>query len=258
MNIGSVVLLAGAGFVGGTVNAVAGGGSLISFPALLSAGIPSVAANVTNTVALWPGYLGGAIGYRTQIRALQPLLIRCAAISLVGGVLGAVILLNTPGAAFEAIVPYLVLAGTLLFGIQPAVTKRIRARSPAAGSAAGSADRLSVGASTGVLAASVYGSYFGAGLGVMLLAVLGFGLEVELQQLNAIKNSLSLMINSVALVAFALFGPVRWDAVLIMAIASLAGGYLGSLAALRLPPTVLRAAVVTLGLVVSVALFVKE
>jgi len=252
------------------------GGSLISFPALLAAGVPSVAANVTNTVALWPGYVGGAAGYRSELRALRGLLIRCAAIAVIGGTTGAVVLLNTPSAAFKAVVPYLVLAGTLLFAIQPAVAKRIRSgrRAKAVGASFAatsegvtlesnppeddSPDRLSPGAQAGVLLASVYGAYFGAGLGVMLLAVLGLGLPSSCNNSMPVKNSMPLMINTVALVAFALFGPVRWGVVLIMAIASLAGGYLGSMAARRLPPMVLRVAVVVLGLIVSAALFVKE
>lgn len=253
MTPGSEALLAGAGLVAGLINAVAGGGSLVSFPALLAVGVPSVPANVTNTVALWPGYVGGAAGYRDELRTLRRLVLPLVAISIVGAVAGAIVLLNTPASVFTDAVPWLVLVGTLLFAVQPLVSRRVRARA----ASAEATDRKGSGrqSALGVLAAAVYGAYFGAGLGVTLLGVLGMTILEDLQQLNAIKNSLSLSINTVALVIFALFGPVRWSAVLVMAIASLLGGYLGSLLAQRLKPAVLRVLVIVLGVAVTIKLF---
>lgn len=262
MNPGTLPLLIAAGFAAGTVNALAGGGSLISFPALLGAGLGSVSANVTNTVALWPGYLGGALGGRRDLGRIRRELTVLAPISVVGAVGGAILLLDTPHALFSVLVPWLILTGTLLFAFQPRVARWVKAREkagaerdPAAASAAarpGGGPGLRIG----VFLASVYGAYFGAGLGVILLAVLGVFLPLPQRELNAAKNSLSLSINTIALVAFALFGPVDWSAVPVMALASLAGGYAGSRAARRMPPVVLRGLVIILGLLLTAKLFV--
>lgn len=253
MTPGGAVLLVCAGFAAGAVNAVAGGGSLISFPALLGAGLASVPANVTNTIALWPGYLGGALGYRRELIAMRKQLYVLIGISIVGAVAGAVLLLSTPGSLFSVLVPWLVLLGTVLFAIQPVVSRRIKSVQP---SEPDVNEGHPLPAQVGVFLASVYGAYFGAGLGVMLLAVLGIFAPADLQHLNATKNSLSLSINTVALIAFALFGPVDWIAVLVMAIASLGGGYLGALGAKRLSPLLLRSFVILLGVAVTVKLFI--
>lgn len=251
------LLLVGTGFGAGAVNAVAGGGSLISFPALLGVGLPILPANVTNTVALWPGYVGGALGYRRELRSMHRLL-NVIAISVLGAVAGAVLLLNTPTAWFSHLVPWLILLGTGLFAVQPVVARRLLATRSAAAARAGD---VRDGSETGwpirfaILLASVYGAYFGAGLGVMLLAILGVFMPGELQDSNALKNSLSLSINTVALIAFALFGPVHWVAVLIMAVACLAGGYFGAMFARRLPPIIMRTFIIIFGLVVSIKLF---
>jgi len=248
---GLAALLTAAGFAAGGVNAVAGGGSLISFPALLAGGVPSVPANVTNTVALWPGYVGGAIGYRRDVATQQRRrLAMYGSVGVLGAIVGAVVLLDTPARVFTSVVPWLVATGTLLFAGQPLVSRAVRTSAVRQGDSA--AARVGVGL------ASVYGAYFGAGLGVMLLAVLALSIDGDLQELNAIKNTLSLVINTVALIAFALFGPVRWAAVLVMAIASLCGGYAGARVARRLSPVILRAAVTALGTGVSVTLFVKN
>jgi uncharacterized membrane protein YfcA len=248
VNAGGLPLLIGAGFAAGTVNALAGGGSLISFPALLGAGLGSVPANVTNTVALWPGYLGGALGGRADLGRIRRELAVLAGVSVAGAVGGAVLLLDTPHALFSVLVPWLILTGTLLFAVQPRVARWVRTRgNPTTGGGTGL--RL------GVFAASVYGAYFGAGLGVILLAVLGLFLPLPQHELNAAKNSLSLSVNTIALVAFALFGPVDWAAVPVMALASLAGGYAGSRAARRMPPALLRSLVVALGLLLTAKLF---
>lgn len=252
MTPGQAALLAAAGLAAGAVNAVAGGGSLISFPALLAVGLPAVPANVTNAVALWPGYLGGALGYFSALRSRARELLPLVVASLAGAVLGSVALLLGDPETFRVLVPYLILLSCLLLAVQPRVQRLVRQRSAADGS----------GRRRGVLVAlvglgSVYGAYFGAGLGVMLLAVLGMLMNDTLAELNGVKNALSLFINTVALLAFALFGPVQWPAVLIMAVASLAGGYAGALVARRVPSAVLRVGVVVLGVVVAVVLLVR-
>ncbi len=252
MTPGSLGLLAGAGALAGMVNAIAGRGSLISFPALLAVGYPAVPANVTNTVALWPGYVGGALGYTSMLRARARDLVALAIAALVGAAVGAAILLTTSAAVFRSLVPYLILASCLLLAVQPSVARLVRRLSNRPD---GSHPPLALHVL--VFAASMYGAYFGAGLGVMLLAMLGLLMRETLGELNGIKNVLSLLINSVALVAFALLGPVQWTAVLIMAATSLGGGYAGALVARRIPPMLLRVSVVVFGVVVAGWLLVR-
>ena len=253
MTLGTVLLLSGAGFAAGALNAVAGGGSLVSFPALLAAGLTSLPANVTNTVALWPGYAGGVVGYRRELLRLRSRLLDLGVVSLVGAIAGAVLLLSTPATSFRSFVPWLVLLGTLLFAVQPVVAGRVLVRR-----AAGGGTHRRGWLRVGILLASVYGAYFGAGVGVMLLAILGIFESDDLQDLNAQKNALSLSTNTVALVAFALFGPVRWLAVLVMAVASLAGGYLGAVSARRLPAQLVRSGVIVIGVLVAAKLFAQR
>lgn len=250
MSLEHALLLAVAGFFAGSVNAVAGGGSLISFPALLAVGFPSVPANVTNTVALWPGYTGGVLGYREEIRAERPVLRALAVSSTVGAIVGAAVLLTTSSRIFRAVVPFLILASCALLAVQPSVARLVRRL--------GGADRehRSMPLHLTVFAGSAYGSYFGAGLGVMLLGTLGIFLGDDLQRVNALKNALSLLINTVALVAFAVFGPVAWNAVVIMAVASLVGGYSGARLARRVAAVVLRIGVITFGVVVALRLLI--
>lgn len=246
-------LLAGAGLAAGAVNAVAGGGSLISFPALLAAGYPSVTANVTNTVALFPGYAGSVVGGRPELLGQAQRVRGAVVVSVVGAVGGCLLLLLTPGEVFRAVVPFLILAACGLLVLQPRLARAVAARQ-GAGTGTG---RPSPVLQVGLLLSAVYGAYFGAGLGVLLLGVLGVFLSDRLARVNALKNVLSLLINTVALVAFGLFGPVAWEAVAVLALASLAGGYLGARVAGRLPSSVLRAAVVAYGVVVAVVLLVQ-
>ncbi|MGX7679113.1 sulfite exporter TauE/SafE family protein [Jatrophihabitans sp. DSM 45814] len=252
MTPGQAALLAGAGFVAGTLNAVAGGGSLISFPALLAAGLGSVPANVTNTVALWPGYVGGAIGYRRELSQDRRQVVALCLTGLVGAAAGSVLLLTTPADVFTALVPWLVLAATALFALQPWVSAWVSRRARMSGR-----DPSGPPLIIGVLLASVYGAYFGAGLGIILLAVIGSLLSINLQQVNAYKNALSMSINTLAMVFFAIFGPVHWLPVLIMAATSLLGGFLGAKVARRLPAHGLRIAVIGFGTVVAIVLFVR-
>ncbi len=255
MTPADVALLAGAGLLAGAVNAVAGGGSLISFPALLAAGYPPVEANVTNTVALFPGYAGSVLGGRPELQGQAPRARTTGAVAVVGAVGGAVLLLTTPGEVFQRVVPFLILLACLLLVLQPRLGRLVQARTERQGQTR--ADHRSPVLLVAVLLASVYGAYFGAGLGVMLLGVLGIFLAEQLKRVNALKNLLSLVINTVALVAFAVFGPVAWPAVAVVATTSLVGGFLGAKVASWIPSTALRAFVVLYGVVVAVVLLVR-
>lgn len=245
------LVLALAAFASGFVNAVGGGGSLISFPALLAFGYADVTANVTSTTALFPGYIGGAIAYRPELEAQRDRMRRLAPSCLLGAVAGAIVLLAAPASVFKAIVPYLVLVGCVLLGAQPYL-QRVVARLPGA-------DR---GEHTPLLhvatfLAGAYGAYFGAGLGMILLAVLALFLHDDLQRLNGLKSLLSVLINAVAVVAFALFGPVVWSVAPVMAVASLVGGRVGGAVARSLKPQVLRTVIVVFGLAVAIRLFLR-
>jgi uncharacterized membrane protein YfcA len=245
-----VGLLAVAGVAAGVVNAIAGGGSLISFPALLAVGYPTVAANVTNTVALWPGYIGGALGYRAELSGQRGRAIAFSVTSVIGALAGCLLLLVTPDGVFETLVPILIAVASLLLAVQPWLKKRL------SGSERLTGRHHQVLLHTGILFGGVYGAYFGAGLGVMLLGILGVFVHDHLQRVNAVRAVLSLVINTIACAAFAIFGPVQWSAVAVMAVASLAGGFLGARVARRLSPAVLRGVIVTFGFGVAVALAV--
>ncbi len=249
MSAWNVLLLVLAGAGCGLVNTVAGGGSLILFPALLVTGLAPLSANVTNSVATWPGYVGGVGAFRTEIHERRHLLPWLLGATLVGSTLGCALLLLTPSAAFDVIVPVLVLAATVMTALQPWVRRHLRERT-------GSDHRPSVAAILAVGAATVYGGYFGGGLGVIVLGVLGLTINDSVRNLTATKSVISLVDATVSVIVFGLFGPVDWASVLIAAPTCLIGGYLGGAIARRLDERVLRACVVGLGLVVSVVLFV--
>jgi len=246
MDAGSAALLAGAGFGAGVVNAVAGGGSLISFPALLAAGYPGITANVTNAIAVLPGYVGGSLAYRRELAGQRARIRALAMTSAAGAAAGAALLLVSPASVFEAIVPWLILAGCALLAVQPraaAAVRKRRARPPLV--------------LHGVLfVATVYGGYFGGGLGIMLLAILGVFVDDGLQRLNALKGVLSLLVAVVTAAGFALFGPVAWDAAAIVGVTCLAGGAAGVGAARRLPAPILRGLVIAYGVIVAIVLLV--
>jgi uncharacterized protein len=240
------ILTAAAGLVAGAVNAIAGGGSLLLFPALVAVGYGTLAANVTNSVALWPGYVGGVLGFRADLGGQRRRLLGLSAIAAVGAVGGCVLLLATPEGAFDVVVPFLVLAASLLLAVQPRVKKLV-----------GSRPRPRV-LYPAVLAAAVYGGYFGGALGVILLGTLALTVPEPLRRLNAIKALLSLVVSTVTVVAFGVFGPVDWVAVAVIAPAALAGGYLGAKLARRIDDELLRRLVVVFGIVVAVLLYVRS
>lgn len=254
--LAETALVAAAGFGAGAVNAVAGGGTLLTFPALLAAGVPPVLANTTSAVGLLAGYAGGSLGYRRELADQRARVQALALACLAGGIAGAVLLLVTPEEAFRRLVPFLVLLSCLLLAVQPLLARRVAARRHRPADSDGHAPPAEV---TVVLvlaagASAVYGSYFGGGLGVLLLAVLGILLSDGLQRLNALKGLLSLLINATGALVFVLTGQVVWLLAAVVAVTALLGGLVGSTLARRLPAPALRAAVVVLGLVVAVAL----
>jgi uncharacterized protein len=245
--------LAGAAFVAGAINAVAGGGSLVSFPALLAAGYASKTANVTNTVALWPGYVGGSLGYRAELRLQRRRVIRLFTPSVLGALAGSAILLSTPESAFSAIVPFLILFACGVMAIQDRLSNFAREHRLA--SVGG--DHVPAPLYVAIFLLAVYGAYFGAGVSILALAVLGIFLPDDIQHSNALKGMFAMLVNAVAVMYFAPFGPVRWQPVAIMAIAALAGGYLGVGVARRLGKRWLRAAVIGYGVFVAAFLLVR-
>lgn len=251
MNLAQLLLVAAAGVAAGAVNAAAGGGSLISFPALLAVGLPALPANVTNSVGLLPGYVGGTVAYRRELAGQRHRMQRLSVSALVGSGAGCAVLLLTPASAFRVVVPWLVLGGSLLLLAQPRVAAHLQRRS------GGRLHDRPRSAHVAVALGGAYGAYFGAALGVMLLAALGVLLPDDLQRLNALKGLLSLVVSVLAALVFAVFGPVHWAAALVLAVASYVGGHAGGSLARRLPPAALRTAIVVFGVAVSVWLLVR-
>jgi uncharacterized membrane protein YfcA len=246
-----VVLVAAAGAACGVINSIAGGGSLILFPVLLLTGLKPLDANVTNSVSTWPGYVGGVGGFRAEIRERRHRLPRLLVATVAGSGTGCVLLLATPSSAFDVIIPWLVLAATVLTALQPAVRRRLREQTAAGGQAGSSALVM-------IFLAAIYGGYFGGALGVIVLAVLGLTIHDTLRHLNATKSVISLVDASISVVVFGLFGPVHWTYVAVAAPTTLVGGYLGAAIARRLDERVLRACVVVFGLAATVYLFVRS
>lgn len=248
-----------AAVIGGAINSVAGGGSLIAFPALVVFGVDKIIANATNTAALWPGTIGSVWAYRHDLKPLLRLLVLLLVPSFVGGLLGALLLTRTPPALFGRIVPLLVLFATLIFAARD-VFNRLAARNIEAMRRADEG-HISLGARVwGILFqlfVATYGGYFGAGIGILMLASLSvMGLQ-DIHRMNALKVALAFVINGVALAFFALSGIVHWPLAILMGAGGLVGGYLGATYAKRVNQAHLRAFVVVMGLVASAYLFVR-
>ena len=238
--------IAGAGLVAGTINAVVGSGSLVTFPTLLAFGYPAVLANVSNTVGLVPGSASGVVAYRRELAGQGRRLAVLGTASLVGSLGGAVLLLALPHRAFERVVPVLLLVACALVAFQPLLAARLeRARRRAHGGP---------GLFLGVLASGVYGGYFGAAQSVILLGLLGSFLDDHLQRLNAAKNVLALVVNAVAAAFFVAATHVAWSAAGAVAAGSVVGGQLGGRVGRRLPAAVLRAVIVVVGLAAAAVL----
>ncbi|GAA3349052.1 sulfite exporter TauE/SafE family protein [Amorphoplanes nipponensis] len=244
MDLSHIVLLVAAGLAAGMVNAIAGGGSLITFPSLIAVGLPSVDANVSNSVAVFPGYVSSVAGSRADLAGQGRRLRAIVPTSLAGAVLGCLLLLGTPARAFEVVVPFLVLGAAAILFFQDRLKGLV-------GHAHGE-KRAALHAV--VFVGAIYGGYFGAALGVMYVAALALVLDETLNRINALKNVLSACVGLVTVVVFAIFAPVHWGAVLAIAPATIVGGYAGAHVARRLPARVLKALIVTFGTVVGLIL----
>jgi len=263
-----LVIVAVAALAAGFVNAVAGGGTLISFPALTFVQIPTVAANITNTVALSPGYLGGTYAQRSDLATQKHRVARLVPAGILGGLTGGVLLLRTSDAIFRQLVPYLILLACALLAGQDRIRAWVIAREAKALANAGPSfadddlpastrDNVGVVPMIVVFAASIYGGYFGAGLGIILLAVLGAVLDDDLVRINALKQCMAFTVNMTAAVFFLFSGKIVWSAAAVMAVGALIGGTIGGRTASKLNPNVLRGIVIIAGVLVSIYYFVK-
>lgn len=246
-------LLGGAAALAGALNAVAGGGSFLTLPALAMVGVPLVSANATGTAALLPGYLAGAWALRKELSGpMSPSLLRLGVLSVLGGAAGAALLLSTSNHVFARIVPWLLLAATLLFAIGPGLVRRRIATADN-----NHKPRGRWLADLGIVAVAVYGGYFNGGLGILLLAVLGALGHTDMGRMNGIKNFVSAILTLIAVAIYAASGAIVWTYALWMALGATVGGYAGGMAARRLKPEVVRGFVVLTGLAMTAAFLLK-
>jgi len=245
------LLLIAAAFGAGLLNAIAGGGSFLTFPALVFAGLPPIMANATSAVAVSPGYLGSALGFRTELAALpRERLVREGLVCATGGVCGALLLLVTPAKVFSAAVPWLLLFATVLFAVGP--------RQVAARARRGAGEVHPVVQGLGLFLVAVYGGYFNGGLGILLMALYTLTGEGRVHTANALKNLNSLVLSLLSVAAFAWAGAIRWPHALVMMVAATAGGFAGARLARHLPAATVRAAVVATGLVMAAGFFLRQ
>ncbi len=242
-----------AAFAAGVINSVAGGGTLVSFPALIWLGLPSVTANATSTVAIWPGAVSSMVGYRRELRSTPMRLVSLVIPGLVGGLAGALLLKKTPPRLFDALVPFLILFATLLFLAQDQVQRRLKRIN----AEAHKSWRWLAGAMVFQLFVGLYGGYFGAGIGILMLSALAILGMTDIHQMNGLKNFFGLSINGIAAVYFVVAGMVYWPDVALMAVGAIAGGYGGAGAARRMGREFVRRVVVFIGFAMAAMLFVK-
>jgi hypothetical protein len=238
--------VAGAGVLAGAANTIGGGGSLLSYPALLGAGLNPLAANVTNTVGLVPGLLTGSHGYRAELTGQRERIGRLLVPMAAGGLIGTVLLLRTSPGVFTRVVPWLIITGCVALLFQPLLARFVS-------SEAGERSPVFRG---GLVLGGVYGAYFGAALGVMLLALLALFIQDTLQRLNAAKVVCTTTVNAIAAVGFAIFGPVHWLDALVLAAGTVIGGVLGAMVGRRIPAAALRYGVAAVGIGLAVKLLV--
>jgi hypothetical protein len=241
------LLLCAAAFAAGMINSIAGGGTLLTFPALVWIGLDPKMANATSTVALWPGLMGGLFGFRREMEENRPLLLRLGLTSVAGGAVGAALLILTPSPTFARLVPFLILFATLLFMAQEPVTRLLRL------SATPTEPRRGwwTGAIIFQFCSAIYGGYFGAGNGILMLAAMGLLGIQDIHRANGLKNYLGLCLNSIAVLGFALTGLVAWPLALLMAVGAIVGGYYGASAARRVGRTVIRRVVIIIGFLIG-------
>jgi len=252
VDLGDAGILTVTAFLAGAINAIAGGGTLISFPGLLAAGYTPKIANVTNTVAIWPGMVGGSWAYREELSRQRQTIAVILLPTLAGAITGAAILLSTPESTFEALVPFLILGACAVLALQDRIARAVF-HEPHSGEL--TAVRRAVLSGT-MFAIAIYGAYFGAAMGIIVLAVFGLLLPDDIQHSNALKGLFALFVNGVAAVSFAVFGDVAWEAAAVMAVATLVGGYLGVGVARRLERDRLRLVVIIYGSIAAVVLLV--
>lgn len=248
------VLIGVGAFAAGAVNALAGGGTLITFPLLTALGIPAVAANVTNTVALCPGYFGATLAQRKDLLAMKSRLWLLIPAGMLGGLAGALLLLASGERLFKGLVPWLILLASLLLATGEPLKKWLKSRSDRSDTVRSPSNAAAV---LPVGLAAVYGGYFGAGLSVIILAALGLFYNESLTRLNALKQAIAFATNIAAAVVFLFSGQVLWPVALVMAVCALLGGTLGGKLAGSINPAVLRSVVVSIGLVVAIIYFIK-
>jgi uncharacterized membrane protein YfcA len=251
MSASTALAIFAAGLAAGTINTIVGSGSLITFPTLLAVGYPAVTANVSNTVGLVPGVVSGSIGYRRELSGQRRRLVVLGVPAVAGGLTGGVLLLVLPGAVFRTIVPVLILVACGLVLVQPRLSRRLAARRQ------GDDRHGGLGLGVTVFATGVYGGYFGAAQGVILIALLAIFLSDDLQRLNATKNVLAMLVNGVAAALFIAVAHVAWGAAGLLAAGSIIGGQLGATVGRRLSASLLRAAIVVVGVAVSIVLLVE-
>ncbi|WP_433524158.1 sulfite exporter TauE/SafE family protein [Nocardia pseudovaccinii] len=242
----------GAGIAAGGINTIVGSGTLITFPALLAFGIPPVTANVSNTIGLVPGGVSGAYGYRRELEGQRARLVRLGSASLLGGTTGAILLLILPAAAFKAIVPVLIIAALILVVVQPRLARWVKERRAADAGPAPEHGGLVL--YVAIFLCGIYGGYFGAAQGVLLIGLLGVFVHEDIQRLNGVKNVLGLLVNAVSAVVFTLIADVDWRVAALIAVGSIIGGQLGAKMGRRMPPTALRAVIVVVGSIAVVRL----
>lgn len=244
----------GAAFLAGAINSVAGGGTLVSFPTLVWLGLNSVTANATSTVAIWPGTVGSTWGYRRELREAEPRFRVLIVPSLIGGILGALLLRWTPASVFDKLVPFLILFATLLFMAQETIQRKLKIKD----SAAHHSTKWLAGALLFQFAVGVYGGYFGAGIGILMLAALSILGLTDIHEMNSLKVVFGGSINGIAAAYFIWAGMVYWPDVLVMAVGAILGGWGGAGTARRIGRTAVRRIVVGLGFVMAISLFVKK
>lgn len=241
--------------LGGAINSIAGGGTLLTFPALLGLGVPAIAANATSTVALWPGSLASMLGYRRELVGAERWAARLAIPSLLGGLSGAGLLLITPEDRFRALVPWLVLGATLLFAVQGPLMSWLRTRLGAPDAGRTQAIEPTTGMLISQYFVGIYGGYFGAGAGIVMLAVFGLMGLKNIHQMNGLKNFNGICFNGIAAISFAVMGLVNWPIAAVMSVGSMLGGYVMSGLAQKVPQALVRNAVTLIGVSSAIWLF---
>ncbi|MFB9438718.1 sulfite exporter TauE/SafE family protein [Streptomyces showdoensis] len=255
LSIWEALAVFGAGTAAGAINTVVGSGTLITFPVLLATGLPPITANVSNTLGLVSGSISGAVGYRSELKGQKARVLRLGGTALVGGLVGAILLLALPSDAFDAIVPVLIGIALLLVLLQPRIAAAVQRRREATGTEAhpdGGPVLL-----VGLFLASIYGGYFGAAQGVLYLSLMGLLIHDTLQRINAVKNILGAVVNGVAAAFFLFVADFDWTAVLLIAVGSTIGGQIGAKVGKRLSPAVLRGVIIAVGIVAILQLTLK-